>query len=71
MAPEILNGEKHNYKCDLWSIGVILYRLKFVKSPFTGQTETALIYNINNFNNNLIKEAGNKQLDNLIKNIII
>ena len=43
MAPEILKGEKHNYKCDLWSIGVIIYRLKFIKSPFNGQTETASI----------------------------
>ena len=25
MAPEILNGQKYNYKCDLWSKGVILY----------------------------------------------
>ena len=70
MAPEILNGEKHNYKCDLWSIGVIIYRLKFVKSPFIGSTETALIKNINNFNNNLIKETGNKELDDLIKNLL-
>ena len=70
MAPEILKGEKHNYKCDLWSIGVILYRLKFAKSPFTGQTETALINNINNYNNKIIKETGNKKLDNLIKNLL-
>ena len=30
MAPEILKGENYNYKCDLWSLGVIIYRLKFV-----------------------------------------
>ena len=43
MAPEILNGIKYNYKCDLWSRGVIIYRLKFIKPPFNGQTEASLI----------------------------
>ena len=27
MSPEILKGEEYNYKCDLWSIGIIIYRL--------------------------------------------
>ena len=27
MAPEILNDEKYNNKCDLWSFGVIIYQL--------------------------------------------
>ena len=70
MAPEILKGEKYNYKCDLWSIGVIIYRLKFIKSPFNGQTETALIKNINDFNNNKIKKTGNEELDDLIKRLL-
>ena len=70
MAPEILKGEKYNYKCDLWSIGVIIYRLKFVKSPFNGQTETALIHNINDFNNNKIRKTGNEELDDLIKRLL-
>ena len=48
MAPEILNGKKYNYKCDLWSIGVIIYRLRFVKSPFSWkQNKHELIILIN------------------------
>ena len=27
MSPEILKGEEYNYKSDLWSIGLIIYRL--------------------------------------------
>ena len=27
MAPEILNDEEYNSKCDLWSLGVIIYQL--------------------------------------------
>ena len=70
MAPEILKGGKYNYKCDLWSIGVIIYILKFAKPPFHGQTEAALINNINNFNHNIIKRTGNEDLDNLIKRLL-
>jgi len=66
MPLEILKEEKYNYKCDLWSIGVIIYILKFGKSPFNGQTENALIKNINNFNNNKIRETGNEDLDDLL-----
>ena len=29
MAPEVLNEEDYNYKCDLWSLGVIIYQLFF------------------------------------------
>ena len=70
MAPEILKGEKFNYKCDLWSIGIIIYILKFTKSLFNGQTENALIKNINEFNNNIINKTGNEELDDLIKRLL-
>jgi len=33
IAPEILEGKKYNYKCDLWSIGLILYILYFGETP--------------------------------------
>ena len=72
MAPELLKGEKpiYNYKCDLWSIGIILYRLKFFSYPFSGHTEFALMQNINIFGNNLLKKSGNKELDDLIKKLL-
>ena len=60
MAPKILKSENYNYKCDLWSIGVIIYRLNFAKSSFNGQ-----IKSINNFDNNKIIKAANKELDDL------
>ena len=71
IAPEIfMKKEKYNYKCDLWSIGIIIYNLVFGKMPFSGVTETALSNYINNFNNENIQSTGNKVLDDLIKKLL-
>ena len=53
-APEILEGEKYNYKCDLWSLGIVIQ----------------ILYNKlgeKNFNDlNKLKKNGKDDLDNLI-----
>jgi serine/threonine protein kinase len=38
-APEIFTEEKYKNKCDLWSIGCIIYFMKFTKYPFSGKKE--------------------------------
>jgi calcium-dependent protein kinase len=35
MAPEVID-KKYNNKCDIWSIGIILYFIMTKKKPFTG-----------------------------------
>ena len=57
MAPEILSGGEYNYKCDLWSIGIIIYRLIFGNMPYKGETENEILNNINNLGNKILKEA--------------
>ena len=35
MAPQVLMRMPYTSKCDIWSIGMILYELIFGKTPFT------------------------------------
>ena len=70
MAPEILKGEEYNCQADLWSIGIIIYRLYFGKSPFTEINTQALINKIERFGNKLIKKTEHKELDDLIKRLL-
>ena len=57
MAPEILKGQEYNYKADLWSIGIIIYKLYFGKFPFPGLERQALINNIEKNENKFIKKT--------------
>ena len=42
IAPEVLVGT-YNEKCDMWSIGVILYIMLCGRPPFNGATEEQII----------------------------
>ena len=46
MAPEILDGEEYTNKCDLWSLGVIIYQLYTRKFPYNGNVEIAILNDI-------------------------
>ena len=70
MSPEILKEEEYNYKSDLWSIGIIIYRLIFGNSPYRGATEKAILSNINNFGKKLLRETENEDLNDLISKLL-
>jgi tetratricopeptide (TPR) repeat protein len=48
MSPEQLRGDAVDHRTDLWSFGVLLYRMLTGHLPFTGEYEQAVIYKILN-----------------------
>ena len=71
MAPEILEGKQYNSKCDLWSIGAIIYKLAFKEYPYNGNTEYVLLNNIKNLGHSELKKTNNDNLDDLIRKLLV
>ena len=45
MAPEVMSG-KYDEKVDIWSLGVIIYKLVFGVYPFTAKTKAKFIEDV-------------------------
>ena len=71
MAPEIINEKKYDNKCDLWSIGVIIYQLSFKEFPFNGNTGIALLNRIKTMKQKHFKKTKDSKLDDLIGKLLI
>ena len=39
IAPEILNKKGYDFKCDIWSVGVVLYCMLAGRPPYNGLKE--------------------------------
>jgi NIMA (never in mitosis gene a)-related kinase len=46
MAPELYSEESYNNKCDVWSIGCIVYELCTFNPPFIANNQFALFNKI-------------------------
>ena len=70
MAPEILEGEKYNYECDLWSLGIIIYMLYFKNLPYLAQNEVGILKQIKSLGQKVLKKSGNDNFDDLIRGLL-
>ena len=69
-APEILmNGTDYSFASDLWSIGVLLYKIAFGKYPYQGNGPVEIYMTIMNGPKKLEK-SGNKNFDDLISRLL-
>ena len=74
MAPEIMKITEENnydYKCDLWSIGIIIYQLFFKETPYNGKTEVAMLNQIEKNGLNHLKKTNDEKLDDLINKLLL
>ena len=72
MAPEILNDEEYTNKCDLWSLGIIIFQMYTKTFPYKGTVEKAIlkqieqsgqtVLNVINQNDILLKDLLSKLL---------
>ena len=70
-APEIMEGKKFNYKCDLWSLGVIIYLLLFKKYPYNGRSETIILEDIKKKGQKELSKSEDNELDDLIRKLLV
>ena len=70
IAPEILERKNYNEKCDLWSLGIIIYILTFREHPFFGENESEILEEIN-LKENKLKQVKDPILDDLIKKLLV
>ena len=71
-APEVIEGEyKYHEKSDLWSIGIIIYKLYFREYPYRGPTQVSLLNDIIIYGRRKIKRTNEEKLDDLISKLLV
>ena len=73
MAPEILDDEEYNNKCDLWSLGIIIFQLFTKKFPYNGTVEKAILKQIKKLGQSVLDEIDNKEqlLKDLLSRLLV
>ena len=70
-APEIINKQQYNFKCDIWSVGCIIYEMINLSLPFTGENKEILLKNIMKGKFNPIPEFYSDNLKSIVNDMLI
>ena len=70
LSPEIVKNEPYNYKTDIWSLGVMLYRMTTLKLPFDASNLQILVMRILKGKYNPIPNNYSKELAELISRLL-
>ena len=71
LAPEVWDDRPYDYKCDLWSLGCIIYELCTTLPPFRGTNFKELYNNIKSGKFNPISREYSQDLKNIINMMLI
>ena len=70
MAPEILNDEPYNNKCDLWSLGVNIFLLYTKRYPYSSPVEKGLLNQIKSKGKSVLEVIKDETLKNLLSKLL-
>jgi NIMA (never in mitosis gene a)-related kinase len=69
-APEIWSGKKYDFKCDIWSLGCLLYELCQLRPPFQAKDFPGLSKKVLAGYYDPISSSYSKKLSQLIRNCL-
>ena len=69
-APEILNDEVYNYKCDLWSLGITIYEMYTKELPYEAESEKGILNQIDNKGKAIFDVIKDEKLKHLLMKLL-
>ena len=67
LSPELWDGSKYSKKADVWSMGVVLFELLFLRKPFTSKNMHDLREKITKDNLSIAAEAGSLYSKDMVR----
>ena len=69
-APEVIRNEKYNLKCDIWSLGCVLYEMITLRPPFRAENMEGLYNKVIKGQIHRIPERFSSDLDTIVRLLI-